>query len=63
MNLARIILISIDYFNGLSFASAAPLIAAHPAAVVAALLTGKTVFTRHFFGATVGFLRVKYFAL
>jgi hypothetical protein len=39
------------------------LAAAYPAAVVAALLAGKTVFTRLFFGAPAGFLRDKYFAL
>jgi hypothetical protein len=39
------------------------LAAAYPAAIVAALLAGKTVFTRLFFGAPVGFLGDKYFAL
>ena len=48
-----------DYLTRSRIAAAA----AYPAAVVAALLAGKTVFTRLFFGAPVGFLRDKYFAL
>ena len=39
------------------------LTATHPAAFFAAMLTGKTIFTRLFFKAFVGFLRVKYFPL
>jgi hypothetical protein len=49
--------------NGTRIASAVSLTAAYPAAVITALLAGKTVFTRLFFETPVGFLRNKYFAL
>jgi hypothetical protein len=52
-----------NILNGSRVATALPLTAAYPAAVIAALLAGKTVFTRLFFGSPVGFLRDKYFAL
>jgi len=52
-----------NILNGSRVARALPLAAAYPAAVVTALLAGKTVFTRLFFGAPAGFLRNKYFAL
>jgi hypothetical protein len=49
--------------NGSRLASAASLTAAYPAAIFAALLAGKTVFTRFFFEAPIGFLRDKDFPL
>jgi hypothetical protein len=52
-----------NFLNGSRIAAAVAPAAANPAAIVAALLAGKTVFTRLFFGAPVGFLRHKYFAL
>ena len=52
-----------DYLTRSRIASKVPLAAAYPAAIVAALLAGKTVFTRLFFGDPVGFLGDKYFAL
>jgi len=53
----------VNILNRSRIAPAVQLTAAYPAAIVAALLAGKTVFTRLFFGAPVGFLRDKYFAL
>jgi len=52
-----------NILNGMRIASAVSLTAAYPAAVITALLAGKTVFTRLFFEIPVGFLRNKYFAL
>jgi len=52
-----------NILNRSRIASEVPLAAAYPAAIVAALLAGKTVFTRLFFGDPVGFLGDKYFAL
>ena len=52
-----------NFLSGSRIAAAVALTAAYPAAIVAALLAGKTVFTQLFFGAPVGFLRDKYFAL
>ena len=52
-----------NILNGTRIASAVSLTAAYPAAVITAVLAGKTVFTRLFFEIPVGFLRNKYFAL
>jgi hypothetical protein len=52
-----------DYLTRSRIAAAVIPAATNPAAIVAALLAGKTVFTRLFFGALVGILRHKYFAL
>jgi hypothetical protein len=52
-----------NILSGSRIASAVIVAAAYPAAVVAAMLAGKAVFTRLFFGASAGFLRGKYFAL
>ena len=51
------------YFNRSRIVSAVMPAATYPAAVVAAMLAGKTVFTRLFLGVPAGFLRNKYFAL
>jgi hypothetical protein len=47
----------------LGLAFAAPLPETNPAAIIAALLAGKTVFTPVFFKNPVGFLRDKDFTL
>jgi hypothetical protein len=52
-----------SFLNSMNFASAGSSAEAYPAAVVAAILAGKTVLTRMLFGVPSRFLRDVYFTL